>query len=118
MAITYKAAGVDIDAGDELVERIKPLARRTYLDTVVEGVGGFAALSALPPDIQEPLLVSGTDGVGTKLKVAFATGHYRNGILLAPVTAEIIRSIVLGKKPPVDIEPFQASRLVRDAPPG
>jgi glycine oxidase len=47
-----------------------------------------------------------------------ATGHYRNGILLAPVTAEIIRSLVLGKKPPVDIEPFQASRLVRDAPPG
>ena len=76
MAITYKASGVDIDAGDELVERIKPIARRTYLDTVVEGVGGFAALSALPPDIVEPLLVSGTDGVGTKLKVAFATGHH------------------------------------------
>jgi phosphoribosylformylglycinamidine cyclo-ligase len=71
MSITYRAAGVDIDAGDELVERIKPMARSTYLDTVVEGIGGFAALSSLPPDIDEPLLVSGTDGVGTKLKVAF-----------------------------------------------
>jgi phosphoribosylformylglycinamidine cyclo-ligase len=76
MPITYRAAGVDIDAGDELVERIKPIARATYTDTVVDGVGGFAALSALPPDIEDPLLVSGTDGVGTKLKVAFATGRH------------------------------------------
>lgn len=76
MAITYKASGVDIDAGDELVERIKPLARATYLESVVEGVGGFAALASMPPGIEEPLLVSGTDGVGTKLKVAFATGRH------------------------------------------
>jgi phosphoribosylformylglycinamidine cyclo-ligase len=76
MTITYRAAGVDIDLGDELVERIKPIARSTYLDTVVDGVGGFAALTSLPPDIEEPLLVSGTDGVGTKLKVAFATGRH------------------------------------------
>lgn len=76
MAITYKTAGVDIDAGDELVERIKPLAKATYLEGVVEGVGGFAALAAMPQGIEEPLLVSGTDGVGTKLKVAFATGRH------------------------------------------
>jgi phosphoribosylformylglycinamidine cyclo-ligase len=76
MAITYKAAGVDIDAGDELVERIKPLAKSTYLEGVVEGVGGFASLAAMPHGIEDPLLVSGTDGVGTKLKVAFATGRH------------------------------------------
>jgi len=76
MAITYRAAGVDIDAGDELVERIKPIARSTYTSAVVEGVGGFAALSAIPADIPDPILVSGTDGVGTKLKVAFATGRH------------------------------------------
>jgi phosphoribosylformylglycinamidine cyclo-ligase len=76
MPVTYLAAGVDIDAGDALVERIKPLARRTLVPEVVEGVGGFAGLCSLPSDIPEPLLVSGTDGVGTKLKVAFATGRH------------------------------------------
>src|SRR5512141_138904 len=76
MSVTYQAAGVDIDRGEALVERIKPLARRTLLPEVVEGVGGFAGLCSLPSDIPEPLLVSGTDGVGTKLKVAFATGKH------------------------------------------
>src|SRR5512144_495318 len=76
MAITYRDAGVDIDAGDALVERIKPLARATRTRETVEGVGGFAALCGLPADISDPLIVSGTDGVGTKLKVAFATGRH------------------------------------------
>jgi phosphoribosylformylglycinamidine cyclo-ligase len=76
MAVSYKDAGVDIDAGDALVSRIKPLAARTRSPLVVDGVGGFAGLCALPPDVPEPLLVSGTDGVGTKLKVAFATGRH------------------------------------------
>jgi len=71
---TYKDAGVDIDAGDDLVERIKPLARATRIAEVMGDVGGFAGLCRVPPDIEEPVLVSGTDGVGTKLKVAFATG--------------------------------------------
>ncbi|HEX2880682.1 MAG TPA: phosphoribosylformylglycinamidine cyclo-ligase, partial [Polyangiaceae bacterium] len=71
MAITYREAGVDIDAGDALVERIKPLALATRIPEVVDGVGGFAGLCALPSGIDDPLLVSGTDGVGTKLKVAF-----------------------------------------------
>jgi phosphoribosylformylglycinamidine cyclo-ligase len=71
--LTYKSAGVDIDAGDELVERIKPLAAATRIAEVMGGVGGFAGLCSVPTDIEEPVLVSGTDGVGTKLKVAFAT---------------------------------------------
>src|SRR5450432_1636428 len=72
--LTYKRAGVDIDAGDELVERIKPLAAATRIAEVVGGVGGFAGLCSVPVDVEDPVLVSGTDGVGTKLKVAFATG--------------------------------------------
>jgi phosphoribosylformylglycinamidine cyclo-ligase len=72
--LTYKQAGVDIDAGDELVERIKPLAAATRIAEVMGGVGGFAGLCRVPAGLEEPVLVSGTDGVGTKLKVAFATG--------------------------------------------
>src|SRR6516225_7753110 len=74
MAITYRDAGVDIDAGDELVERIKPLAMATRIAEVVSDVGGFAGLCRVPADVEDPVLVSGTDGVGTKLKVAFSTG--------------------------------------------
>src|SRR6202035_4650649 len=72
--MTYKGAGVDIDAGDELVERIKPLAKATAIAEVLGGVGGFAGLCRVPEGLKDPVLVSGTDGVGTKLKVAFATG--------------------------------------------
>ena len=74
MAISYREAGVDIDAGDELVERIKPFAKATRIPEVLADVGGFAGLCAVPGGIEEPVLVSGTDGVGTKLKVAFLTG--------------------------------------------
>ncbi len=73
-ALTYKRAGVDIDAGDELVERIKPFAKATRIPEVLADVGGFAGLCAVPGGIEEPVLVSGTDGVGTKLKIAFLTG--------------------------------------------
>ncbi|MCL2726030.1 MAG: phosphoribosylformylglycinamidine cyclo-ligase [Polyangiaceae bacterium] len=72
--LTYREAGVDIDVGDELVERIKPLAKMTRIPEVLADVGGFAGLCALPSGIDDPVLVSGTDGVGTKLKVAFLTG--------------------------------------------
>lgn len=74
MPITYRDAGVDIDAGDALVDRIKPLARATRTAEVLADVGGFAGLCRVPGDVDEPVLVSGTDGVGTKLKIAFATG--------------------------------------------
>jgi len=73
-SISYREAGVDIDAGDELVERIKPFAKMTRIPEVLADVGGFAGLCAVPSGIDEPVLVSGTDGVGTKLKVAFLTG--------------------------------------------
>ncbi len=76
MGITYKDAGVDIDAGDELVERIKPFAKMTRIAEVISDVGGFAGLCRVPADVEEPVLVSGTDGVGTKLKVAFETGMH------------------------------------------
>jgi phosphoribosylformylglycinamidine cyclo-ligase len=74
MGLTYKQSGVDIGAGDELVERIKPFAAATRIAEVLGDVGGFAGLCRVPDGIDEPVLVSGTDGVGTKLKVAFATG--------------------------------------------
>ena len=69
--ISYKDAGVDIDAGDALVERIKPLAKKTMREGVMAGIGGFGALFEVPKRYQEPVLVSGTDGVGTKLKLVF-----------------------------------------------
>lgn len=70
-SLTYRDAGVDIDAGDALVERIKPAAKRTLRPEVLGGIGGFGALCDLPKKYREPVLVSGTDGVGTKLKLAF-----------------------------------------------
>ncbi|MBI2898365.1 MAG: phosphoribosylformylglycinamidine cyclo-ligase [Deltaproteobacteria bacterium] len=76
MARTYKDAGVDIDAGDALVERIKPLAARTRIPGVIADVGGFAGLFAVPAGMREPVLVSGTDGVGTKLEIAFAADRH------------------------------------------
>ncbi|WP_230976351.1 phosphoribosylformylglycinamidine cyclo-ligase [Pseudothauera nasutitermitis] len=69
--LSYRDAGVDIDAGDALVDRIKPLARRTMRPEVLGGIGGFGALFELTGKYREPVLVSGTDGVGTKLKLAF-----------------------------------------------
>src|SRR4051794_28740169 len=74
MAITYRQAGVDMDAGDALVDRIGPFAKKTRIPEVLADVGGFAGLCGLPAGMEEPILVSGTDGVGTKLKVAFQTG--------------------------------------------
>jgi len=70
-SLSYRDAGVDIDAGDSLVERIKPHAKRTLRPEVLGGIGGFGALMELPKNYREPVLISGTDGVGTKLKLAF-----------------------------------------------
>ena len=74
--LTYRDAGVDIDAGDALVERIKPLAKRTLRPEVLGGIGGFGALFELSRKYREPVLVSGTDGVGTKLKLAFELNQH------------------------------------------
>src|SRR5215470_4390338 len=74
--LTYREAGVDIDAGDEAVRRIAPLARATTRPEVLGGVGAFAAFVRLPPGLVEPVLVSSTDGVGSKLKIAFLTDRH------------------------------------------
>lgn len=74
--LTYRDAGVDIDAGNELVERIKPIAKRTQRPETLGGLGGFGALCAIPEKYQQPVLVAGTDGVGTKLRLAIDHGHH------------------------------------------
>jgi len=108
--ITYRQAGVDIDAGDALIERIKPFARSTRIAEVVEDVGGFAGLCALPQGIQEPLLVSGTDGVGTKLKVAFATG--RHDSIGQDLVAMCVNDVITtGARPLFFLDYFASSKL-------
>lgn len=110
MAITYQQAGVDIDAGDELVERIKPLARATRIKEVFDDIGGFAGLCRVPSDVEEPLLVSGTDGVGTKLKVAFATG--RHDTIGQDLVAMCINDVVTcGARPLFFLDYFGCGRL-------
>ena len=110
MAITYREAGVDIDSGDALVERIKPIAKRTRTAEVVSDIGGFAGLCGLPPDIEDPLLVSGTDGVGTKLKVAFATGcHTTIGQDLVAMCVNDI--ITCGARPLFFLDYFASGHL-------
>jgi len=110
MAITYREAGVDIDSGDDLVERIKPIAKRTRTAEVVSDIGGFAGLCALPSDIEDPLLVSGTDGVGTKLKVAFATG--RHTTIGQDLVAMCVNDIVTcGARPLFFLDYFASGRL-------
>jgi phosphoribosylformylglycinamidine cyclo-ligase len=108
--LTYKRAGVDIDAGDELVERIKPLAAATRIAEVVGGVGGFAGLCSVPADVDDPVLVSGTDGVGTKLKVAFATGvHDTIGFDLVGMCVNDV--ITCGARPLFFLDYFATSKL-------
>ncbi|HYV44761.1 MAG TPA: phosphoribosylformylglycinamidine cyclo-ligase [Myxococcaceae bacterium] len=111
MGTTYKQAGVDVEAGDALVERIKPMAARTTRPEVVSGVGGFGGLFALPPGkYREPVLVSGTDGVGTKLKLAFATG--RHGTIGIDLVAMSVNDIVTsGAEPLFFLDYFATSGL-------
>src|SRR5262245_693097 len=98
--LTYRDAGVDIDAGDELVERIKPVVKRTMRKEVLAGVGGFGALVEVPLDrYRKPVLVSGTDGVGTKLRLAIDTGrHDKIGIDLVAMCGN--DNAVSGARPP------------------
>jgi len=108
---TYKQAGVDVEAGDALVERIKPLAARTARPEVLSGVGGFGGLFALPAGkYRDPVLVSGTDGVGTKLKLAFATG--RHGTIGVDLVAMSVNDIVTsGAEPLFFLDYFATSGL-------
>jgi phosphoribosylformylglycinamidine cyclo-ligase len=110
MAITYRQAGVDIDAGDELVERIKPFAKATRIKEVISDVGGFAGLCGIPHGIDEPVLVSGTDGVGTKLKVAFASGvHGTIGFDLVGMCVNDV--ITTGARPLFFLDYFATGKL-------
>jgi phosphoribosylformylglycinamidine cyclo-ligase len=110
MAITYKDAGVDIDAGESLVERIKPLARSTMRPEVLGGIGGFAALCRLPSGYTDPILVSGTDGVGTKLKTALAAGrHSTIGIDLVAMCVNDV--LVTGAEPLFFLDYFATGAL-------
>jgi len=111
---TYKQAGVDIDAGDAFVERIKPLAAYTRRPEVLSGVGGFGGLFALPPGkYREPVIVSGTDGVGTKLKLAFALDrHDTVGIDLVAMSVNDV--ITSGAEPLFFLDYFATSRLKVD----
>src|SRR6202167_5054733 len=90
---TYRDAGVDIDAGDELVERIKPLVKRTTRPEVLAGIGGFGAMVELPVGrYRRPVLVSGTDGVGTKLRLAIETGQH--GTIRIDLVAMCVNDVI------------------------
>jgi phosphoribosylformylglycinamidine cyclo-ligase len=108
--LTYRDAGVDIDAGDELVTRISPHVRATHTADVLGGFGGFSGLCRVPPGMREPVLVSGTDGVGTKLKLAFALGrHDTIGIDLVAMCVNDI--LTAGARPLFFLDYFATSRL-------
>src|SRR5437764_1078036 len=107
------AAGADIDAGDELVERIKPHVRRTFRPEVIGDLGGFGGLFAMPKGYTDPVLVSGTDGVGTKLKLAFLTGrHDTVGIDLVAMCVNDIA--VSGAEPLFFLDYFASGKLEID----
>jgi phosphoribosylformylglycinamidine cyclo-ligase len=108
--ITYRDAGVDIDAGDELVERIKPVVRRTQRPEVLAGIGGFGALVEIPAGYKQPVLVSGTDGVGTKLRLAIDTArHDTIGIDLVAMCVNDV--VVQGAEPLFFLDYYATGKL-------
>jgi len=109
-ALTYADAGVDIDAGDRLVANIGPLARRTRRPEIVAGVGGFAALARLPRGYREPLLVTCTAGVGTKLRIAFTLDrHDTVGVDLVAMSVNDL--LTIGAEPLLFLDYFATGRL-------
>jgi phosphoribosylformylglycinamidine cyclo-ligase len=109
-SVTYRDAGVDIDAADELVNRIKPFVKRTHRPEVLAGIGGFGALVELPPGYKRPVLVSGTDGVGTKLRLAIETGrHDTIGIDLVAMCVNDV--VVQGAEPLFFLDYYATGKL-------
>jgi len=109
-SLSYRDAGVDIDAGDALVENIKPFAKRTMRPEVLGGIGGFGALVEISKKYREPVLVSGTDGVGTKLKLAFEWNrHDTVGIDLVAMSVNDI--LVQGAEPLFFLDYFACGKL-------
>lgn len=109
-SLSYRDAGVDIDAGDALVEAIKPFAKRTMREGVIGGIGGFGALFEVSKKFKEPVLVSGTDGVGTKLKLAFQLNkHDTVGIDLVAMSVNDI--LVQGAEPLFFLDYFACGKL-------
>ncbi len=109
-SLSYRDAGVDIDAGDALVEAIKPFAKRTIREGVLGGIGGFGALFEISKKYKEPVLVSGTDGVGTKLKLAFHLNrHDTVGIDLVAMSVNDI--LVQGAEPLFFLDYFACGKL-------
>ncbi|KPK27232.1 MAG: phosphoribosylaminoimidazole synthetase [Betaproteobacteria bacterium SG8_40] len=108
--LSYRDAGVDIDAGDRLVQNIKSLARRTAREGMLTGIGGFGALFEIPGRFRQPVLVTGTDGVGTKLKLASVTGqHDTIGIDLVAMSVNDI--LVQGAEPLFFLDYFSCGKL-------
>jgi len=108
--LSYRDAGVDIDAGDALVERIKPFAKRTMRPEVLAGIGGFGALVEIGKRFREPVLVASTDGVGTKLKLAFTLGRHDSvGIDLVAMSVNDI--LVQGAEPLFFLDYFACGKL-------
>jgi phosphoribosylformylglycinamidine cyclo-ligase len=108
--ISYRDSGVDIDAGDALVERIKPFVKRTHRPEVLAGIGGFGALVEIPPGYRRPVLVAGTDGVGTKLRLAIDAGlHDTIGIDLVAMCANDV--VVQGAAPLFFLDYYATGKL-------